>query len=268
MGATGGVGEVVSCRVLRDEQGASRGVGLARMESPELCQTIISNLNNKTLPGMLEPLRVKYANGPSPRRYSFVHRSSPRRPSSAAGGGPGSANGDYGSLPPAPYGLGSVSPQPPGMASGVQQQHSHSPAGHAQVQMHGSGYVSPDGYGPGSGAAAGFQRIAGYESPFPFGSAAGDPRLSRHEHPIAQAHPHPHHHHHAAAAAAFEHGSSGATASVCTCSVRGRLVLSRCGLGKGNHWEAGLLVCSVLLVVGLDMARLARDRLRLLFSSA
>jgi len=61
-------GEVVSCRVLRDEHGVSRGVALARMGSREACEAIISRLNGCTLPGCLEPMRVKYANGPTPRR--------------------------------------------------------------------------------------------------------------------------------------------------------------------------------------------------------
>lgn len=62
------VGEVVSCRVLRDELGFSRGVGLARLDSREACELIIARLNGYVLPGCLEPMRVKYANSPAPRR--------------------------------------------------------------------------------------------------------------------------------------------------------------------------------------------------------
>lgn len=46
----------------------SRGVALARMDSREACETIIARLNCCVLPGCLEPMRVKFANGPTPRR--------------------------------------------------------------------------------------------------------------------------------------------------------------------------------------------------------
>lgn len=67
-------GEVVSCRVLRDEVGMSRGVGLARMDSRQACETIIKRLNGCVLPHNNEQLRVKFANGPSPRKFKFLHR--------------------------------------------------------------------------------------------------------------------------------------------------------------------------------------------------
>lgn len=52
-------GEVVSCRVLRDENGESRRVGLARMDSHEACEAIVKRLNGCILPGSVEALRVK-----------------------------------------------------------------------------------------------------------------------------------------------------------------------------------------------------------------
>ncbi|GAA6080876.1 RNA-binding motif, single-stranded-interacting protein 1 isoform X1, partial [Tachysurus ichikawai] len=42
-------GQVVSTRILRDANGASRGVGFARMESTEKCDAVISHFNGKFL---------------------------------------------------------------------------------------------------------------------------------------------------------------------------------------------------------------------------
>jgi len=44
-------GQVISTRILRDNQGISRGVGFARMESKEKCEDIIREFNGKFLPG-------------------------------------------------------------------------------------------------------------------------------------------------------------------------------------------------------------------------
>jgi hypothetical protein len=63
--------EVISCRVLRDTAGNSRGVGLARMNSRNVCETVIKRLNGVSLPGRTEQLRVKFANGPSPRKFKM-----------------------------------------------------------------------------------------------------------------------------------------------------------------------------------------------------
>jgi hypothetical protein len=52
-------GEVVSCRVLRDENGESRRVGLARMDSHDACEAIVKRLNGCILTGSVEALRVK-----------------------------------------------------------------------------------------------------------------------------------------------------------------------------------------------------------------
>jgi len=44
-------GQVISTRILRDNQGISRGVGFARMESREKCEDIIHEFSGKFLPG-------------------------------------------------------------------------------------------------------------------------------------------------------------------------------------------------------------------------
>jgi len=44
-------GQVISTRILRDNQGISRGVGFARMESKEKCEDIIHEFSGKFLPG-------------------------------------------------------------------------------------------------------------------------------------------------------------------------------------------------------------------------
>lgn len=83
-------GEVVSCRVLRDDVGLSRGVGLARMDSRQACETIIKRLNGCVLPNTNEALRVKFANGPSPRKFKFLHREAyPGARAHPDGGNPG-----------------------------------------------------------------------------------------------------------------------------------------------------------------------------------
>ncbi|MBN3311506.1 RBMS1 protein, partial [Atractosteus spatula] len=49
-------GQVISTRILRDSNGASRGVGFARMESTEKCEAVISHFNGKFIkmpPGVL-----------------------------------------------------------------------------------------------------------------------------------------------------------------------------------------------------------------------
>uniref|UniRef100_A0A7N8YC92 RNA binding motif single stranded interacting protein 1 n=1 Tax=Mastacembelus armatus TaxID=205130 RepID=A0A7N8YC92_9TELE len=69
-------GQVISTRVLRDSNGASRGVGFARMESTEKCDSVISHFNGKfikTPPGIpapSEPLLCKFADGGQKKRQS------------------------------------------------------------------------------------------------------------------------------------------------------------------------------------------------------
>eukprot|EP00730_Choanoeca_flexa_P008058 TRINITY_DN12433_c0_g1_i4.p1 TRINITY_DN12433_c0_g1~~TRINITY_DN12433_c0_g1_i4.p1 ORF type:complete len:483 (+),score=134.86 TRINITY_DN12433_c0_g1_i4:87-1535(+) len=73
-----GQGEVLSCRVLRDEYAQSRGVALSRLDSEESCKLVISSLNGHQLEGAIEPLRVKHANCPQARRYKFLQQRAPR----------------------------------------------------------------------------------------------------------------------------------------------------------------------------------------------
>ncbi|XP_030641714.1 RNA-binding motif, single-stranded-interacting protein 1 isoform X2 [Chanos chanos] len=69
-------GQVISTRILRDANGASRGVGFARMESTEKCDAVISHFNGKfikTPPGVMgpsEPLLCKFADGGQKKRQS------------------------------------------------------------------------------------------------------------------------------------------------------------------------------------------------------
>jgi len=56
-------GNVISTRILRDSNGNSKCVGFARMESKEICEQIINKLNGQYLPGGVEPMLVKFADG-------------------------------------------------------------------------------------------------------------------------------------------------------------------------------------------------------------
>ena len=56
-------GTVISTRILRDGNHQPRGVGFARMDSKDKCDTIIASLNGKALVGCKEPLLVKFADG-------------------------------------------------------------------------------------------------------------------------------------------------------------------------------------------------------------
>uniref|UniRef100_G3P3Y8 RNA binding motif, single stranded interacting protein 2b n=1 Tax=Gasterosteus aculeatus aculeatus TaxID=481459 RepID=G3P3Y8_GASAC len=68
--------QAISTRILRDANGASRGVGFARMESTEKCEAIIQHFNGKyikTPPGVPvppEPLLCKFADGGQKKRQS------------------------------------------------------------------------------------------------------------------------------------------------------------------------------------------------------
>lgn len=64
LGMLNNYGTVMSCRILRDAQGYSRGVGLARMDSRISCHNVIYHLDGKTLTGSPESLVVKFADGP------------------------------------------------------------------------------------------------------------------------------------------------------------------------------------------------------------
>jgi RNA recognition motif-containing protein len=52
-------GNVVSVRILRDQQKQSRGVGFARMNDRRQCQEIIDQFHNKTFPSLFSFLSNK-----------------------------------------------------------------------------------------------------------------------------------------------------------------------------------------------------------------
>ncbi|KRZ16098.1 RNA-binding motif, single-stranded-interacting protein 3 [Trichinella zimbabwensis] len=68
-------GTVVSTRILRYQNGVSRGVGFARMETREHCENVIKEFNGKVLTGQSgDPLLVKFADsGKRHRRTHFYH---------------------------------------------------------------------------------------------------------------------------------------------------------------------------------------------------
>uniref|UniRef100_A0A182SB33 Protein alan shepard n=1 Tax=Anopheles maculatus TaxID=74869 RepID=A0A182SB33_9DIPT len=64
-------GQVISTRILRDQNAQSKGVGFARMESRDKCEQIIQIFNGTQLPGAKEPLLVKFADGGSKKKNPF-----------------------------------------------------------------------------------------------------------------------------------------------------------------------------------------------------
>ncbi|XP_055841341.1 protein alan shepard isoform X7 [Episyrphus balteatus] len=64
-------GQVVSTRILRDQQCNSKGVGFARMESREKCEQIIQMFNGNQIPGAKDPLLVKFADGGPKKKNPF-----------------------------------------------------------------------------------------------------------------------------------------------------------------------------------------------------
>lgn len=64
-------GQVISTRILRDQNAQSKGVGFARMESREKCEQIIQIFNGTQLQGAKEPLLVKFADGGSKKKNPF-----------------------------------------------------------------------------------------------------------------------------------------------------------------------------------------------------
>jgi len=68
-------GQVVSTRILINQNRQPRGVGFARMETKEQCDSIIASLNGQILKGSKEPLLVKFADGASKKRiHHFQHK--------------------------------------------------------------------------------------------------------------------------------------------------------------------------------------------------
>eukprot|EP00035_Acanthoeca_spectabilis_P007690 m.140921 g.140921 ORF g.140921 m.140921 type:complete len:383 (+) comp14045_c0_seq6:559-1707(+) len=77
-------GRVVSCRILRDfYTQASRGVGFARMETHEVCETILEKFNGARLEKTAEPLICKFADSPKGQQTSDVTSHRATWPSSA-----------------------------------------------------------------------------------------------------------------------------------------------------------------------------------------
>uniref|UniRef100_A0A0P4WJX2 Protein alan shepard n=1 Tax=Scylla olivacea TaxID=85551 RepID=A0A0P4WJX2_SCYOL len=64
-------GQVISTRILRDNNVQSRGVGFARMESREKCEHIIQIFNKKVLRGAKEALLVKFADSGNKKRNQY-----------------------------------------------------------------------------------------------------------------------------------------------------------------------------------------------------
>lgn len=61
-------GKVISTRILRDTDHESRGVGFARMENTQICEQIIKDFNGEKIPGSIESLVVKFADGGPKKR--------------------------------------------------------------------------------------------------------------------------------------------------------------------------------------------------------
>lgn len=58
-----GIGKVFSCRVLLRNDGFSRGIALARLDTPEACDYAIKALNGRLFSGWNHPLTARHANG-------------------------------------------------------------------------------------------------------------------------------------------------------------------------------------------------------------
>ena len=69
-----GFGEIITSKVLVDENGVSRGVGFVRFDKRRQAELSIESLNNKVpnLPGSVKSLTVKFANPPSQKLQSYV----------------------------------------------------------------------------------------------------------------------------------------------------------------------------------------------------
>jgi RNA recognition motif-containing protein len=68
-------GQVVSTRILINQNRQPRGVGFARMETKEQCDSIIALLNGQVIKGSKEPLLVKFADGANKKRpHHFQHK--------------------------------------------------------------------------------------------------------------------------------------------------------------------------------------------------
>ncbi|TPX33965.1 hypothetical protein SeMB42_g07395 [Synchytrium endobioticum] len=59
---------VLSAKILREINGKSRGVGFARLETRDAAMAVISQFNEKTLPGADLPLQVRFADSEAQKR--------------------------------------------------------------------------------------------------------------------------------------------------------------------------------------------------------
>eukprot|EP00039_Didymoeca_costata_P018337 m.333071 g.333071 ORF g.333071 m.333071 type:complete len:376 (+) comp17061_c0_seq1:214-1341(+) len=66
-------GQVVSSRILRKENGESRGIGFARMPSRSICLAVIEGLQGKRLDENCDVLNCKFADNPINRRRTTKH---------------------------------------------------------------------------------------------------------------------------------------------------------------------------------------------------
>jgi len=73
-------GSVISTRILRDTNGASRGVGFARMETKENCEAVIQAYNGRFLPGSKESLTAKFADGGNKKKLQYKNQHWSDRP--------------------------------------------------------------------------------------------------------------------------------------------------------------------------------------------
>lgn len=68
-------GQVVSTRILINQNRQPRGVGFARMETKEQCDAIINSLNGQTIKASRDPLLIKFADGASRKKNNhFQHK--------------------------------------------------------------------------------------------------------------------------------------------------------------------------------------------------
>jgi len=196
-------GSVISTRILRDDRGTSRGVGFARMDTPETCENIIKTLNGHQLEGHPQKLVVKFADGNKKRQQQKQleqrWRDQDHVPAPAGGRAydPGAITGHMGGhqLPgqlqqpyqlPLPYQLQTAAagwqPQAPMVISGLggqlppmdMEMYNQVLHNMAQMQMSGGQGGGPAGPAPAYGAHQGY---GGY-APAP-----------------APGYPHHHHHH-------------------------------------------------------------------------
>ena len=67
-------GEIITSKVLVDENGVSRGVGFVRFDKRRQAELSIEALNNKVpnVPNAIKPLTVKFANPPSQKIQSYI----------------------------------------------------------------------------------------------------------------------------------------------------------------------------------------------------